>query len=233
MWKKTNNSLYQKFEFKNFDEAFAFVEKVAVIARELNHHPKITNVYNVVELWLTSHDTGNTVTDRDTEFSKRVTEIVKAEKSDISQKSPVPDVGPNKKLPTLAKAKLFTDGGSRGNPGPSATGYILLDMDDNVVKKAGAYLGITTNNQAEYKALQAGLEEALNRGVKDLQVYMDSMLVVSQVNGVWKVKHQEMVPLHQAIRQLIDKFEKVSVEYVPRAMNKLADEMVNECLDAR
>lgn len=75
MWQTTDNSLYQKFEFKDFDEAFAFLEEVARIARELNHHPTITNTYNVVELRLTSHEAGNTVTGKDTEFAKRVDEL--------------------------------------------------------------------------------------------------------------------------------------------------------------
>ncbi len=131
----------------------------------------------------------------------------------------------------LTEAKLFTDGGSRGNPGPSAIGYVLLDMEDNVVKKESAYLGVTTNNQAEYQALKAGLEDALNRGVKKLEAYLDSMLVVNQVNGTWKMKNQELVPHHQAIQQLVLRFEKVTFSHVPRAMNALADAMVNECLD--
>jgi ribonuclease HI len=131
----------------------------------------------------------------------------------------------------LTEAKLFTDGGSRGNPGPSAIGYVLLDMENNVVKKESAYLGVTTNNQAEYQALKAGLEDALNRGVKKLEVYLDSMLVVNQVNGTWKMKNQELVPHHQAIRQLVLRFETITFSHVPRAMNALADAMVNECLD--
>lgn len=139
-------------------------------------------------------------------------------------------IGPDVNAP-IAKAKLFTDGGSRGNPGPSAVGYVILDMEDNVVKKEGIYIGTTTNNQAEYQALKVGLEDALNRGVKELEVYLDSMLVVNQVNGLWKIKHQELIPHHQAVRSLIPRFDKVTFTHVPRAMNALADAMVNECLD--
>ena len=75
MWQEVDNSLYRKFELKDFDEAMAFVNDVAQIARELNHHPKITNVYSTVELWLTSHDAGNTVTDKDRAFAERVDEL--------------------------------------------------------------------------------------------------------------------------------------------------------------
>jgi 4a-hydroxytetrahydrobiopterin dehydratase len=78
MWQEVDNSLYRKFECKDFDEAVAFITDVAQIARRLNHHPKITNVYNVVELWLTSHDAGNTVTDKDREFAKQVDKLARA-----------------------------------------------------------------------------------------------------------------------------------------------------------
>lgn len=226
MWKKTNNSLYRKFEFKDFDEAFAFISQVAEVARGLNHHPKITNVYNVVELWLTSHDAGNTVTDKDTEFASQIDKLFEPPPGE-----PTAVKGASGR--TLVSAKLFTDGGSRGNPGPSAIGFVLLDMEDNVVKKESAYLGVTTNNQAEYQALQAGLEEAINMNVKFLDVYMDSQLVVNQVNGDWKIKHQELLPIYDNIQSLKPKFKKITFSYVPRAMNKLADEMVNECLDAQ
>lgn len=140
-------------------------------------------------------------------------------------------IKPADNSPVLTQAKLFTDGGSRGNPGPSAIGYVILDMADNIIKKESAYLGITTNNQAEYQALKLGLEDALNRGVKELDVYLDSMLVVNQVNGSWKMKNQELLPHHQAVRNLIPQFDKVTFTHVPRAMNALADAMVNECLD--
>lgn len=133
----------------------------------------------------------------------------------------------------ITQAKLFTDGGSRGNPGPSALGYVIYDMEDNVVKKSSAYLGVTTNNQAEYQGLLVGLEAALELGIKELEVYMDSLLVINQVQGIWKLKNAELVPHHTAIRKLIPQFEHVTLTHVPRAMNALADSMVNECLDAQ
>lgn len=134
---------------------------------------------------------------------------------------------------TLAKAKLYADGGSRGNPGPSASGYVILDMEDKVVKEEGIYVGLTTNNQAEYKALEVGLRAALELGVRDLQVYMDSLLVVNQVQGIWKVKNAEFLPIINAIHESLKQFDHVSLTHVPRALNTLADAMVNQCLDAR
>lgn len=138
-----------------------------------------------------------------------------------------------KKSSALSVAKLYADGGSRGNPGPSASGFVILDMEDNVVKNEGVYVGVTTNNQAEYKALIFGLRAALGMGIRELHVYMDSLLVVNQVQGIWKIKHADLMPLHAEILKLIPQFEQVKLAHVPRALNKLADAMVNECLDAR
>lgn len=128
--------------------------------------------------------------------------------------------------------KLFTDGGSRGNPGPSASGYVLLDMDDNVIIKAGVYLGITTNNQAEYQALKLGLEEAQKLGIREVDVYMDSLLVINQMKGLFKVKNRDLWPIYEAIKQLATHFKKVTYTHVPREFNKLADAEVNSTLDA-
>ncbi len=219
MWQKNNNYLYQKFEFKDFDEAFLFVEKVAEIARKLNHHPKITNIYNVVELWLSTHSAGGVVTEKDKEFATKIDELFAPKKPNTVDK--------------LGEAKLYTDGGSRGNPGPSAAGCVLLTMDDSVVKKDSKYLGLTTNNQAEYLALELGMEAALELGVKQLDVYMDSLLVVNQMKGLFKVKNRDLWPIHQSIKELAKKFQKISFNHVPREMNKIADGMVNECLDAQ
>ncbi len=133
----------------------------------------------------------------------------------------------------MFNAKLYADGGSRGNPGPSASGYVILDMEDHVVKEEGIYIGVTTNNQAEYKALEAGLRSALELGVRDLHVYMDSLLVVNQVQGIWKIKNAEFMPIYHSIHESLKQFDHVSLAHVPRALNTLADAMVNQCLDAR
>lgn len=130
------------------------------------------------------------------------------------------------------KIKVYGDGGSRGNPGPSASGYVLLDMDDNIIFKAGVYLGITTNNQAEYHSLRCGLEEALKMQVREVDVYMDSLLVINQMKGIFKVRNRDLWPIHQAIKELIPKFKHVTFTHVPRELNKLADAEVNTTLDA-
>ena len=133
--------------------------------------------------------------------------------------------------PALTTIKLFADGGSRGNPGPSACGYVILDMHDKIIVENGLYLGVTTNNQAEYQALKIGLEDALGRGVRQVDVYMDSMLVINQMKGIFKLKNQDLAPIHEAIKRLVTRFDKVSFTQVPRELNKLADAVVNRVLD--
>jgi ribonuclease HI len=127
--------------------------------------------------------------------------------------------------------KLFTDGGSRGNPGPSASGFVLYDMSDDVVVDKGVYLGVTTNNQAEYTALKLGLEEAVSLNARIVHVYMDSMLVVNQMKGIFKIKNRDLWPIHSAIKTLAEHFEKVDYTHVPRELNKAADAAVNRALD--
>jgi len=93
------------------------------------------------------------------------------------------------------------------------------------------YLGVTTNNQAEYQALKYGLEEARRMGVRTVHVYMDSLLVVNQMLGIFKVKNRDLWPIHSAIKDLLPSFAHVSFTHVPRELNKLADGAVNEALD--
>lgn len=221
MWQEKDNKLYKKFKFDDFRAALDFINKVATIANEMNHHPKIENNYNTVELWLSTHDAGNVVTDTDRRFADCVDELASKPKS----VTPEPLKGVN-------KIKMYSDGGSRGNPGPSASGYVLMDMNDSILLKSGVYLGITTNNQAEYQSLKYGLEAAKKIGAREVDVYMDSMLVVNQMKGIFKVKNRDLWPIHEAIKEIATNFKKVTYTHVPRELNKLADAEVNETLDA-
>lgn len=134
---------------------------------------------------------------------------------------------------TIKEVKIYADGGSRGNPGPSASGYVVMDMDNHVLFEAGVYLGITTNNQAEYQALKFGLEQAKKMGAREVHAHMDSLLVVNQMKGIFKVRNRDLWPIHEAIKSLCKDFAKVSFTHVPRELNKLADAEVNKCLDAQ
>ncbi|HEY1645847.1 MAG TPA: reverse transcriptase-like protein [Candidatus Saccharimonadales bacterium] len=127
--------------------------------------------------------------------------------------------------------KIYADGGSRGNPGPSSSGYVIMDMDDKVLVDKGIYLGVTTNNQAEYQALKFALEEAQKMHPRKVDVYTDSLLVINQMKGIFKVKNRDLWPIHDAIKQLVGTFEHVSFTQVPRELNKLADAAVNRALD--
>jgi ribonuclease HI len=132
----------------------------------------------------------------------------------------------------ISEIKLFGDGGSRGNPGPSASGFVIMDMQDNVIETNGEYLNITTNNQAEYHSLRLGLERARQLGVEIVHVHMDSMLVVNQMKGVFKVKNKELLGVYKIVAGMLKDFKKVDFTHVPRELNKLADGEVNRILDS-
>jgi ribonuclease HI len=127
---------------------------------------------------------------------------------------------------------LFADGGSRGNPGPAASGAVLIASDGTVLAEVGEYLGTATNNVAEWRALLAGLREARELGVDDIAIRMDSELVVRQVTGVYRVKHPDLVPLAAKAKQLLREFKRYDIRHVPRKDNAAADAVVNQYLDA-
>ncbi len=127
---------------------------------------------------------------------------------------------------------LYTDGGARGNPGPAGIGARLMTAGGDVVEELADFIGTATNNVAEYQALLAGLEIALDRGVERLDVFLDSELVVRQVNGRYKVKDAGLKPLHQQACLLLSKFHEVDVKHVRREQNAAADALVNQAIDA-
>jgi ribonuclease HI len=131
------------------------------------------------------------------------------------------------------EATLFADGGSRGNPGPAASGAVLVDPNGEVLEEVGQFLGIATNNVAEWTALLLGLEAAAHRGIRRLAVRLDSELVVRQMRGEYRVKHADLQPLHRRALRLLRQFEHVDVRHVPRKQNALADKLVNQVLDAQ
>ena len=129
---------------------------------------------------------------------------------------------------------IYSDGGSRGNPGQSAAGYVILTGDEgHTLERGGKYLGITTNNQAEYQAVKLALESAIKFEAQEVKVYVDSLLVANQLNGVFKVKNKELWPVHEAIKQLAEKFDDITFTHVKREHNQLADDEVNKILDSQ
>lgn len=203
------------------------MQQVADAANKIDHHPRWQNEWNVVDIWLSTHENGMQITDQDRELSKIIDGLAdpktaRAEAKIVAEKSTV-----------VTEVQLYADGGSRGNPGPSASGFVLLDMAGNVLLSSGEYVGITTNNQAEYQALKLGLEAALHTfQAHEVHVYMDSMLVVNQMKNIFKIKNRDLWPIHDACHALAAKFHKVSFDHVPRELNRLADTEVNKALDA-
>ena len=127
----------------------------------------------------------------------------------------------------------YTDGGSRGNPGPSASGYVIMNQDKQILSEGGEYLGITTNNQAEYQAVRKALEVCIELGAQHVDFFIDSQLVVRQMNGEYKIKNRDLWPIHEKIRELANSIDTVTFTHVYREDNKLADAKVNEVLDNR
>jgi ribonuclease HI len=130
------------------------------------------------------------------------------------------------------KARLSTDGGSRGNPGPAAYGYVLEAEDGTVLDSRGEAIGVATNNVAEYRGLLAGLEAALERGVEEIEVVSDSELLVKQMRGEYKVKNQTLRELVDDAESLARRLRRVTYTAVRREHNELADRLVNEALDS-
>lgn len=146
---------------------------------------------------------------------------------------------------------LFGDGGSRGNPGKSASGFVIYNISDlvlnqanisqdqiitnqaHVVYKQGVYLGITTNNVAEWNSAILGLEYIVKNysDCKSVKVFMDSDLVVKQIKGIYKIKQPHLIPLGVKVKELQKHFDSFEISHIYREYNKLADQMVNQCLD--
>ena len=136
--------------------------------------------------------------------------------------------------PELDEVYVYTDGGSRGNPGPAAIGAVVYDMSVTPPKRLAVVserIGVTTNNVAEYRAVIGGLEAAAPFNARRLHLRADSKLVVEQLRGSWKVKQDHLRPLHQQARQLLARYAEVDVQHVPREDNTDADALVNAALD--
>ncbi|MGI8706907.1 MAG: ribonuclease HI family protein [Actinomycetota bacterium] len=129
-------------------------------------------------------------------------------------------------------ASLHTDGGARGNPGPAGIGVVLANEHGEVIADIARGISATTNNVAEYRALIAGLELALERGIAELDVYLDSKLVVSQVLGEWKIKDERLRALAAKAQILMGKFDAITIQHVRREQNAAADALANQGMDA-
>ncbi|MBI5546965.1 MAG: ribonuclease HI family protein [Deltaproteobacteria bacterium] len=158
---------------------------------------------------------------------------------------PIPETGPRRDTLVEAQAAplaaeggrkrllLFSDGAARGNPGPAGAGAVLTREDGTVVAKCGKYLGVQTNNVAEYTAVIIGLETALRLGANEVEVVADSELMVRQLTGAYRVKNAGLKPLYAKAKELLGRFLAAQVRHIPREQNKLADEMSNRAIDEK
>ena len=129
------------------------------------------------------------------------------------------------------RAVIYSDGGSRGNPGVSAAGYVIKTTEGSVVENNGVFLGITTSAQAEYNALKIALERALVLGFKKVECRIDNLMIVNQMKGIYQVKNRQLWPVHEYIIDLISQFDEVEFVHVRREFNTFADSEVNRILD--
>ena len=126
---------------------------------------------------------------------------------------------------------IFTDGGSRGNPGVSGAGAVIYNADKQIIGQYGWYTGHNTNNFAEYTGMIEGLRQAENIGITDLTVFLDSKLAIEQMNGNWKVKHPNIKPLFEKAKAIAERFQQIKFVHVPREKNKVADQLANRAMD--
>jgi len=133
-----------------------------------------------------------------------------------------------------AEARCYTDGASRGNPGPAAGAFILVDREGKVFEERGWFLGTRTNNEAEYEALIAGMSAAAGHGCRVLSVFSDSELVVRQMQGAYRVRARRLIPYHARARDALTRFTRVSFTSVPREdpLIQRADLLCNQVLDS-
>jgi len=129
------------------------------------------------------------------------------------------------------KVTINVDGGSRGNPGPGASAYVIRDAAGKILRQEGIFIGICTNNEAEFKALLYAFEAAAKLGAKDLRIFADSELLVKQFLGEYKVKSPKLVPIMAQLRLKARKFASVTITHVPREKNKEADKLANQAMD--
>ena len=128
---------------------------------------------------------------------------------------------------------IYTDGGSRGNPGHSGAGGYIINSNQEILGSISEYLGIQTNNYAEYKALELTLRKAIKLGINGfpIEVFMDSKLVIEQINGKWKVKNEALMKIYTEIRELLRLFQNIKFTHIPRKGNKEADALANQAMD--
>ncbi len=148
----------------------------------------------------------------------------------VESRPPIADKRPQR---AIGPCRLFTDGASRGNPGEAGAGAVLCDAAGGELAARSAYLGRCTNNVAEYRALLLGLDEARRLGCRELDISLDSELIVRQLQGRYKVKHEALLPLYRQVQERLTGFDRWTVGHVPRSANARADQLANRGIDEK
>ena len=132
---------------------------------------------------------------------------------------------------TANAATINVDGASRGNPGPSGIGYVIYDSNGQTVERGGEFIGFATSRMAEYYAMRKGVSRAIELGFRTIRFISDSLMVVNQLNGIFKIKNQDILPIYRDIQEMVSKFDAVSFVHVPRSQNAVADSEANRAID--
>ncbi len=132
---------------------------------------------------------------------------------------------------TANSATIYVDGASRGNPGPSGIGHCVLDSNGQIIEKGGEFIGFATSRMAEYYAMRKGVDRAIELGLKSVRFVSDSLMVVNQLNGIFTIKNQDIMPIYNDIQEKLINFEAVSFTHVPRSENHIADHEANVAID--
>lgn len=132
---------------------------------------------------------------------------------------------------TMNGATVYIDGCSRGNPGPAGVGYYIIGEDGSVLKEGGEFIGFATSRVAEYYAMKEGCEQAIELGLKSVRFVSDNLMMVNQLNGVYKIKNKDLVPIFDDIKKLLNNFDSCAFIYVKREQNEKADKAANLAVD--
>lgn len=133
---------------------------------------------------------------------------------------------------TASSVMINVDGASRGNPGPSGIGWCIRDSYGNIIEQSGEFIGFATSRVAEYYAMKKGVERAIDLGYKSVKFYSDSLMVVNQLNGIFQIKNQDIIPIYREIVSKLNTFEAISFTHVPRSENYIADHEANIAIDS-
>ncbi len=176
--------------------------------------------------WTPLTDTTNLPLDEATMMVLQITST-----KGVEVKPKLRQIGGEQVAPESDAATVYTDGASRGNPGPSGIGYYIIGTDGRELKRGGEFLGMSNSRLAEYYGLKEGIEQAIELGLKRVSFISDNLMMVNQMNGVYKVKNQDLMQVYMDVLELLKKLESYSFTHVPRSQNSEADAEANKVID--